>query len=338
MNRWGCACLLFAALFRATGQPSGIEAPVAGFVVDAQTHSIRPINGLPGSSLLGQPLTLDTQVQTARFSGGGDYALATVKDPPGRLVLIQGLKGRTPYARDLADAIVSVDFISLNDNGSAAICSMASSQLQFVTGLPGAPVFSAPIDLTPVQGLVAGISIGSQGQIALVAASDGSYGGIYEVASQNASVELITRANQPSAATYLNRDRDVVFADPFLNEVILVQDIHGGKLFSVLVGPADHVETPVALQAIDGGVAVANSGSKNIVQYDFSAGRIVADIPLPVVPAALDNLTIRGVFVVNRTGTGPLYLYSSSDSSVRFVPPPIVSALHDAVSGRSGVH
>lgn len=337
MNRWGCACLLFSALFCATGQPSGIEAPVAGFVVDAQTHSIRPINGLPGASLLGQPLTLPTQVQNARFSGGGDYALATVTDPPGQLVLVQGLKGVTPYARDLAGAIVSVDFISLNDKGSAAICSTASSQLQFVTGLPGAPVFSAPIDLTSVQGLVAAIRIGSQGQVALVAASEGSYGGIYEVASQNASVELIARANQPSAATYLNQDRDVVFADPFLNEVILVQDIHGARIFSVLAGPADHVQTPVALQAIDGGVAVANSGSKNIVQYDLSAGRIVADISLPVVPAALDSLTIGGVFVVNRTGTGPLYLYSSSDSLVRFVPSPMPRALQDGVSGRSGV-
>src|SRR5438552_1897232 len=56
--------------------PAGLRGPVIGYVFDATMQAIRPINGIPGSSVLGEPLTLPFPVAAAAFSPLGDFALA----------------------------------------------------------------------------------------------------------------------------------------------------------------------------------------------------------------------------------------------------------------------
>ena len=56
---------------------TGLRGPVMGYVLDATTQAIRPVNGIPGSSVLGQPLALPFPVAAAAFSPRGDFALVT---------------------------------------------------------------------------------------------------------------------------------------------------------------------------------------------------------------------------------------------------------------------
>src|SRR5437016_1771530 len=59
------------------GARGGLRGPVIGYVFDPSVHAIRPINGIPGSSALGQPLGLPFAVGEAAFSPRGDFALVT---------------------------------------------------------------------------------------------------------------------------------------------------------------------------------------------------------------------------------------------------------------------
>ena len=322
MRNW---CVMAATCLATTGavaQTAQIAAPSVGFVVDPQTRSIRPIAGQPGAALLGKPLSLDVAVQIARFPSAPAWSLAVAADRERRPVVIQGLTSM-PGVQDLGGAIGDIDFVALGENGSAAIASLKSRQMQFLSGLPATPLLSAPVDLSLVPGDLISICIRSDGTAALVAATDGTSGGIYEVTQADGSVQLIAMSQRPTAATYLNESRDLAFADAALNELILISDIHGGRNRAVLAGPVDDVAGPIAVQLTDKGLAVANAGSRNIIQYDLSAGQITGDIPLPVVPEILDPLTTHGVFVVNRVGSDPLYLYSAGQSKVWFVPRPL---------------
>src|SRR5262245_28654301 len=66
---------------------SAINGPILGFVEDPDGASIRPIRGVLGASVLGQPLVLGSEIRNAVISPKQDYALA-IRTDTGAVVLI----------------------------------------------------------------------------------------------------------------------------------------------------------------------------------------------------------------------------------------------------------
>jgi hypothetical protein len=317
----GTACLVNA-------QSRGIRVPVMGFVVDSQSHSLRPIKGFPGASVLGKSINLSVEVTTAKISANGEFALGINSNPAGQLVLIRGLNEETPSSQVVDGTLPAVDLICMNSAGTvAAILSKGTGQIQFVAGLPDQPSAQDPIELTSIIGQATAISIDSQGQSVLVTSSDGTYGGVYQIANQGgATPQLIASAYQPSAVVFLNQDQDAAFADASSNEIIQIQGLSGRLISRVLASAKDNVQNPIALQSSGGNLLATNLGSAdsssvgNLIEYDLAAGKIVADRLLPVVPTRLDSLSGSEFFVINDSGSDILYLYSAKEFSLTFVP------------------
>src|SRR5262245_40726626 len=69
-------CSAASAAQAEQGVPAELRGPVVGYVLDQNVKEIRPINGILGSSVLGEPLNLPFPVAAAAFSAQGDFALA----------------------------------------------------------------------------------------------------------------------------------------------------------------------------------------------------------------------------------------------------------------------
>jgi hypothetical protein len=320
------AAILLTVCCGASAQPSGIRAPLTGFVTDAAMHAIRAIQGLPGSSVLGDPIRVGVSVESAWFSPAAGLALATDGT---QLYLIRGLNGDTPVAATVVGSIPAVSLVAFNEGGtSAVVWSQAAGQIQWIGGLPDEPAAQAPITIASLPGPISALALDVQAQWALAASSDGNSGGIFQIPSQGgATPQLIVAAYKPCSVVLVNRDHDLVFADAAAGQLILVQDIYGSRTASVLASATDGVQNPVALRFGHGMLLVVSAGPTdgsqpaNLMQYDLTAGRIVAQQPLPVSPTRLDQLSLRGVFLINDAGPGPLYLFSTVDALLTFVPP-----------------
>src|ERR1700722_13633409 len=63
-------CLVLATSGLLVGQQSSLQGPVAGFVFDNAARVLRPIQGVPGASLLGDPVNFGFALSTAYVSPG----------------------------------------------------------------------------------------------------------------------------------------------------------------------------------------------------------------------------------------------------------------------------
>jgi hypothetical protein len=72
---------------RLGAQSSWINGPVLGFVAERSGSFVRPILGIPGASILGEPLELGSEVRIVAISPRQDYAIA-VRTEDKQFVLI----------------------------------------------------------------------------------------------------------------------------------------------------------------------------------------------------------------------------------------------------------
>ena len=86
-------------------QANGISGPVSGFVVDGRSQRLRPINGLPGSAVLGTAVQLPFSAGLAAAATDLDYAIVTDAHGTGEPFLARGLASGAPTVAPLAGAV-----------------------------------------------------------------------------------------------------------------------------------------------------------------------------------------------------------------------------------------
>ena len=82
---------------------ASIEGPQLGLVFDATHKALRPILGIPGAAILGQPLNLGVELNKIAISPRQDYALATEGQHNQVVMLTVGRKTVTPVPGALQD-------------------------------------------------------------------------------------------------------------------------------------------------------------------------------------------------------------------------------------------
>src|SRR6201982_2871483 len=89
-----------------SAQPPALqfEGPVAGFIYSRQSHSLRPVLGIPGSSYMGPAMLND--VDSASISPGAGWAWVTRS---GHSTFIRGLSAGVPAELSPDGLIDAVD-------------------------------------------------------------------------------------------------------------------------------------------------------------------------------------------------------------------------------------
>lgn len=316
-----CVAAVLLASFCLSGRASGISGPASGFVLDGRMHAIRPVNGIPGASLLGGPVALPFSVQRAAIAR--DFALVTGTEE-GRVFLVRGLREPVPEIVPLDGVIPDIAMFSLSPSGASALLYSASAgQIQVVSGLPGKPAAASPVDINMLPGGVAAMALNDSGSRAVAGVYDGAGYAVYSVFPANADSgpKLLGRAHDLSAIALLNDGADAVFADRSTNQVFLVHDIEGSADFSILAGEQDGISAPVALRGVNSELYIADAGSSSLTVVDMVNRGVPASVPLPGAPSRCEALDGGSILVLNEPGSAPLLLLDLTQGrNVFFVP------------------
>src|SRR5262245_30636670 len=206
-----CAVILTVAL---AGSPraalpaedSGLRGPVMGYVLDRVAHVIRPVNGIPGSSVLGHPLALPFPVDAAAFSPAGDFGIAVSATDDRTAHVLRNLGG-TIKLDPIEGAIAGADRVALNSDANAgALLASDARQLQLVRGLPDSPTVAPALDLSSIAGAITAIVLDRSTTNVLIATDQG---GLY-LSSADMYPRLIANFGLPTALALLHDDQDVV--------------------------------------------------------------------------------------------------------------------------------
>ncbi len=141
--------LLCLAAPLALAQQGRVEGPVTGYVFDGQAQVLRPVLGIPGASVLGDPVNLGAGLASGAVSPRLDSVIAVATDGTFHIYTLNaGAASEVP-----ANGIPFVpERVVFSPTGSAAAL-YGGGRIQVVTGLPGAPKPGNNFDISALLAL-----------------------------------------------------------------------------------------------------------------------------------------------------------------------------------------
>lgn len=317
LGTWLFLPLLLVAPDNAGSAP--LAGPITGFVFDGKSETIRPIQGLPGASLLGTAVVLPFSLRQAEIAPGGRFALAAAQGDD-RVLLIADLDQAAAHIHQLD--IPMSERITFSANGASAVLwSPHSDRLQVISGMPERPEVKPAFSLPGLPGSVTAVAVTGDGTTLLVSVSDGvRKGSLYRVSTQDGETpqaDFLLSLAQGAAVSFLNGDREAIAADAGSAQVFHIRDLGGAREVLLLAGASDGVDRPAAIaQSVDGRrILVVNTGSRSILVIDLSGGDAMRSIQVPLAPTRCDRMVSASVFRLNEGAQGPLYLLELEEGS-----------------------
>ena len=319
--------LVFAALGAAGNAQQGqVAGPVAGYVFDGTAHTVRPVLGIPGASVLGSSVALGYNVTSATISPKADSVLATAAD--GSLHLV-ALSSGQPTEVPLNGASANPSRVVFSPSGTA-VALIGAGRAQVFNGLPSSPTLAGTMDLGNAgtsQVQAAAMQRGAPASPASMALTDD---GSWLLAVSNGSAQLIGAGGSHTIGS-AGRGSLVAFAPGTHDAAIL-----NARQSLTLVRNADSAATQQALvegAGVTGATGVAFSADGKSL-YLAGAGQAVTVFDLaggtqtPVTcNCTATGLTRMGnVFRLNELGSGPLWLLDPTGSAPRIVFVPASTA------------
>jgi len=314
-----CAGLLHAA----PAQPPGwISAPMVGLFASQDGTAITAIVGVPGASILVDPLVLPQGVTRVHLGPTQQWALVEqVSGTPFsyKALGLMGFTGAQPGTVELIKgALPAPDLVSFSPTGASAILlDRASGQLQVIGGLnktPGVVMETSVSDMNPSS--IAAIAINDAGTLPVV--EDGN--GRMLLASGGSSRPMIF-AGYPSAGMAFLPNQSL----------IAVADVNSGKVWMVGVLPtAPPARVVASIAAVSGAqglvrtssdarfLFVAAAGGKSAVRVDLSDGGMT-ELDLPTTSSALEQLGDGQVFLISAPPGESAWMLVSDGSGLKAV-------------------
>jgi hypothetical protein len=293
-------------------------------VFDARARFLRPINGIPGSSLFGKPVDLPVPIRRAVMAPGGQAALVVSDQPDGEVLLARNLAGPEPSAVLVQSALRDPDLISWAEDGaSAVICSSRTAQLQVITGLDSSPQAGQPVAIPDGHGEVTAIALASDRSKALFAAFDAASGAVYllDLKAPENIVRLLALSGRAAVIQLANGERDIVVADSATGDVWYVESIREGQNAFTIAGPRDGLNRPGCLQTIGNGqILIGDSGANTVFLLDGVNLTISRRIRLTASPERFGRSLDGRVTVISDDRSGQVLLLDPRDDSLFFVP------------------
>lgn len=306
------ASLVAAAAVKA----ASLEGPRLGVVFDPATKDLRPILGIPGAAILGEPLGVHLELEQVAVSPQQDYVLATVGE--GRQVVLLHLGSTSVSSAPIRGVAPRPDHIVLSPLGrAAALYYKHADRIQVLTGLPGAPRAAAELYLSPGQS-PSPLAVSDDSHLVLV----GIAGTVFWITADG-EVPLLDGLGQITSIALAGHD--AIVADGRHNRVYRVRDVTGNVETQVLAGQDEGIAQPVAVAVSRDNrrAFVANAKPGGITILDLRGDNPVARIACACKPTGLDRLTGDSVFRLTEPSARPMWVLDASGHKPRvvFVPP-----------------
>ncbi|HUI54489.1 MAG TPA: hypothetical protein VLY04_05935 [Bryobacteraceae bacterium] len=321
---WRTYSVVLLAVPLLMGQQGKLTGPVAGFVFDGSGRAVRPIQGVPGASLLGDPVDFGFEITSAWVSPRQDSAFVIGAD---RSLHLFSLKSGAAAEISLGGLTGVPQMVVFSPSGTAAAL-VAAGKVRVIQKLPDAPVLVGTVSL-PESGGVPARNNGVSRQILLrspavqLAISDD---GAYLLSAAAGSVRLLSTNGENRALLPAGGDALVAFAagghDAAVMDsaagLVLFHDVAGTATQQPLAAADDSLAAPAGLAFSQDGRAlyVASSGAHSVAAFDLAGGGRSA-IPCE---CALTTLAPMGnLFRLNEPGAAPLWLLDAGINGPRIV-------------------
>jgi DNA-binding beta-propeller fold protein YncE len=314
--------LSIAASAMLLGAQTPVGGPSLGFIFDAQGQALRPILGIPGAAIFGDPLQAPAPISTAAFSLRQNVAI--VNDGAWKVV---GLGTSTIAPTVLPDGLPTSARVSVSESGSAAaFYDSSNAVLSVVTGLT-ATDGSMAANAVALGGLPGGLT-------ALAASDDGSLlvtssvpdggGEALMWLGQDGSTRQLASLQKTSSILLWNHGANALVVDRGANQVWSIQDPGGSAAITLLASDADGVSGPTgAALSTDGKqLWIANADAHTVLGIDTTT-RATQSLSVAFDLTALHPFSDGQTFRLTRPGNGPMWMLDAApgvDPRVVFVP------------------
>lgn len=309
MKLYSFGILLALLPFLAVAQTGGLSGPVLGYV--PESGALRPILGIPGAAVLGQPLALGFETALLSVAPRQDYALAVAAQGEVKIIPLSG----DFAARAVEAALAAPDRVIFSPTGTAALLVRSSdSAAQVLTGLPDSPRTVA-LGLASLPDKPGALAVSDDGGSVLTAAA----GSVFVIAP-GGTARPLPASGETTLMAFVPGSLDAFLAGP--GQVAVLTGIMGESAFRLL--PAiDGLDTPVALATVPGGRAYV-AGSGMVARVDMDSGASAA-LPCSCVITGLAPLNGDALFRLNELSADPLWLMEAATAQPRmlFVPPAV---------------
>jgi DNA-binding beta-propeller fold protein YncE len=319
-RNWSLVSLLCLAAPLVHAQQGRVDGPVAGYVFDGAAHGLRPVLGIPGASVLGDPINLGIDLASATVSPRLDSVIAVAADGSFHFFTLNAGAASEAIVNGIA---ASPERVVFSPSGTAAAL-YAGRRIQVVTGLPAAPASGSTFDLTPLLTLP-----DRRGHSALTGSFAVSDDGALVLAALGAGVQLFGTGSVRQIVTA--RNAVVAFAPGSHDAAVagigvtLVKDV-GNAAAQQVVAPDDATQTAVgvAFSADGGKLYLATATAQGVSAFDLSAGTRSL-IPCDCTPAGIAGM--GNLYRLNEVGSAPLWLLDTTSSGPRIVFVPVKVSL-----------
>jgi hypothetical protein len=312
-KRWVAVAILIAP---ALVMAATIQGPQLGFVFDSTNKEVRPILGIPGAAVLGEPLGLGAEgagLRSVLISPLQDYALAVVGE---HNQVIAFAVGRTPVTSAVVQgADRGPDLMVLSPTGqAAALYYQNKDRIEIVGGLPAAPKVSRELYLSAGQSPSA-LGVSDDGHTVLAAV-----GGTVFQLTAGSEVPVLTELSHVAALTIPVTGTAFV-ADSGRNQIYRIQGIGGGIETDVIAGPHDGINGPVAIAVSrdNSRAFVANGKAGTLVTILLTAQPTATHIACGFTPKGLERLAGTEVFRLTEISKLPMWVVEAGGSEPRFL-------------------
>ncbi len=318
MRNWSLVSLLCLSAPIAGAQQGRVAGPLAGYVFDGSSRAVRPVQGIPGASLMGDALDFGISVSSAGVSPRLDSAIVVAADGSLHIFSLNGGAAAEVAVNGIA---MSPQRIAYSPTGSAAAL-YGNGKIQVVTGLPSAPKPGSSFDVAALLTVPGGreraamngsMAVSDDGAYVLVSAGSGMHllgaGGASQIASERGAM-----------AAFSPGTHDAAIAG---SRVTLIKDV-GGTAAQQEIASGGSGVVGAAFSADGASLYVASAAARGVAIYHLADGSSTA-IPCDCTPAGITAM--GNVYRLNEAGSAPLWLLDTTATGPRIVFVPAKSSL-----------
>ena len=321
-----CVLVSLAALTLQAANGPALQAPVLGYVFDAENGALHRVNGIPGASSIGPAIDVGSVLAQAVVSPSLEFVIARNQEQG---FVVVDLTATQPAAVLLEGALEGADGALFSPSGDrAALYDFDSGAVQLLEGLPESASVGDTLELGAAAGAWTALAISDLG-VVLAASSEASGGSLFMLHAGSASIR-IGGVQRVSDLAFFADSNDAIAADSGASEVSLIRDVVVSRQVSVLSSASDNLGNPFDIAATADGTFVAGAVAGGVVTIPVAGGAPLVTT-CACTPTLLHPLAGGDVFQLTEEIRAPVQIVEVSAQPRMLVIPALPES--DSASG-----
>lgn len=306
--------LLFAFFFISIAPANSLRGPVEAFTFDGPTHSLRAVNGFPGSATFGAAIL--SGIDYASVAPSKTYGIAFKE---GQLLFVSGLDSAHAATAVISGAQGQPEGTAWSSDGATAVLySRSGLWIQTLSGLPKAPHAAPRIELSALGESLSAIAADKPAKQVAIAMP----GGVF---LNNSSQKFIPLAKivKPVALAFSEDGANLFVVDRSAPALIAIRLSDWSSQTYSLSGLRDPFALRAGLDAAHQPLIYIASHSDGVFAiYSPAAEKIVSTFHLRFHPTGIEDFGRDSFALSSRIKPGdPLWLFSRAPRpEIFFVP------------------